>query len=64
MDIFKENKDLSDFSGQGYDLSGIKPDILCTPRKNKRKKNQTLRLLEKNLFEKQSTLEKGQKRIL
>ena len=39
MDIFKENKDLSDFSGQGYDLSGIKPDILCTPRKNKRKES-------------------------
>ena len=39
MDIFKENKDLSDFSGQGYDLLGIKPDILCTHRNNKRKKS-------------------------
>ena len=45
IDIVKDKKDLSDLSGQGDDLSGIKPDILCIPRKNKRKKLQTLQLL-------------------
>ena len=39
MDIVEDNKDISDFSGQGDDLAVITPDILCIPCNNKRKKN-------------------------
>ena len=52
------------FLGQGDDLAGITPDIICIPHKNKIKKIHTLRLLEKNLFEKQSTLGEWQKMTL
>ena len=45
IDIFEENKNISDFYGQGDDLPGITPDILRIPRKNKRKKPQALILL-------------------
>ena len=45
--------DLSDLYLNGYDPEGITPDILCIPRKNKRKKPQTLRSLENNLFKNQ-----------
>ena len=36
--MIKDNKHVSDFSGQGYDLAGITPDNLRIPRKNKRNK--------------------------
>ena len=37
MQIVKDNKDLSGLSLPGDDLAGITPDILCIPRKNKRR---------------------------
>ena len=37
IDIFKENKDISNLYVQGDDLAGITLDILHIPRKNKRK---------------------------
>ena len=39
IDIIKDNKYLSDLSGQGHDLSGTTPYILRIPRNNKRKKS-------------------------
>ena len=64
IDIVRDNKDISDLSLRRDDLAGIAPYIICILRKNKRKKLQKLRLLEKKLFKNQSTLGKGQKRIL
>ena len=42
-------------SGHGEILSSVTPDQQNIPRKNKKVKLQTLRLLEKNLFKNQST---------
>ena len=53
IDIVKDNKCPSDLSVQRGDLAGITPDILRITRKNKRKKLQKLRSLEKNLFKNQ-----------
>ena len=35
IDIIRDNKYVSGFSGQGDDLAGITPDNLCIPSKNK-----------------------------
>ena len=47
IDILKENKDISDLSGQGDYLAGITPDIIRIPHKNKRQKTPGTSIIRK-----------------
>ena len=47
IDIFKDNKDISDLSLPVYDLAGITPDILHIPLKNKRRRNPDTSIIRK-----------------
>ena len=59
IDIHRDNLSVSVLSGHGEILSSVTPDQQNIPRKNKKVKLQTLRLLEKSLFKNQSTQGKG-----